>query len=317
MGVTLKLCAGKADDGNDGAGINDAQQAAENLGIPHTVLDFTEAFREKVILLFIEAYEQGLTPNPCIDCNRYVKAMLFERAKQLGIDYVVTGHYAQIEYDGRCKLKKALDASKDQSYFLYALTQEQLKMSLFPLGGLRKPEVRKIAALEGFPVAEKPDSQDICFVPDGNYAGFIESYTGECGVPGDFLDTSGNALGRHKGLIRYTVGQRKGLGIALGQPMYVHSKCTKSNTVTLCTDKELFSEAFYANAFNWIYEKPGGPIDIAAKIRYSQSAFPATAEPQNDGTVRICFAEPRRAVAKGQAVVLYDGDYVVGGGTII
>jgi tRNA-specific 2-thiouridylase len=238
------------------------------------------------------------------------------------MDCIATGHYARIEYNaesGRYLLKKAVDETKDQSYVLYAMTQEQLSYTLFPLGELHKPEVREIAKKQGFVNADKHDSQDICFVRDGNdYAGFIERYTGKKYDEGDFIDMNGNILGRHKGLIRYTIGQRKGLGLSLKRPMYVHFKDTKNNTVTLCEDDGLFSKSLDAVDFNWIArEKTDIPIRVKAKIRYNQTGQWATAAQASPDTVHIEFDEPQRAIAKGQAAVLYDGDIVVGGGTIL
>ena len=299
---------------------NLAEKVADRLDIPFYVFNLAEDFKKQVIGRFIASYENGATPNPCIDCNRFIKFdRLFLRAKQLGLDYVVTGHYARIEQNGsRFLLKKGVDSSKDQSYVLYAMTQEQLGHTLFPLGGLKKSEVREIAAKHGFVNAEKPESQDICFVRDGDYARFIEYHTGKQYQPGNFLDLQGNVLGQHNGLIRYTIGQRKGLGIALGKPMYVCEKRPNDNTVVLCENEKLFQKELYANDFNWIAEDtPSNPIRIKAKIRYNQSEQWATAESIAQDTVRIVFDEPQRAIAAGQAVVLYDGDIVVGGGTIL
>jgi tRNA-specific 2-thiouridylase len=301
----------------------DARNVAYSMGIPYYICNFTQDFREQVISRFIESYQKGATPNPCIDCNRYIKfEKLLSRAKQLDMDYIATGHYARIERDeesGRYLLKKAADDSKDQSYVLYAMTQEQLSRALFPLGGLRKSTVREIAKNQGFVNADKHDSQDICFVRDGNdYAGFIEQYTGKKYEEGDFIDMNGNILGKHKGLIRYTIGQRKGLGLSLKKPMYVHFKDTENNTVTLCEDNGLFSKSLDASDFNWIAcEKIDSPIHVKAKIRYNQTGQWATVTQTSPDTVHIEFDEPQRAIAKGQAAVLYDGDIVVGGGTIL
>jgi tRNA-specific 2-thiouridylase len=290
------------------------------LGIPFYVLNLADDFKKQVIDRFVSEYRQGATPNPCIDCNRYIKfERLFSRASGLGMDYVVTGHYARIEHDpatGRFLLKKALDASKDQSYVLYAMTQDQLRRTVFPLGSMTKTEVRSIAESHGFSNAKKPDSQDICFVRDGDYASFITQYTGEGSREGDFIDTNGRVLGRHKGHIRYTIGQRKGLGAAFGKPMYVCAKNPVQNTVTLCEDAGLFTRSLYAKDFNWIpFDAPKGPVRVKARVRYSQAEQWATAHAEGD-RVHIQFDEPQRAIAKGQAVVLYDGDIVAGGGTI-
>ena len=300
--------------------VEDARSVAYKIGIPYYVFNFTGDFHEKVISRFVSAYEHGLTPNPCIDCNRYLKFdELYTRAEILGCEYLVTGHYARIEkYNGEYLLKKALDESKDQSYVLYFLTQEQLAHTLFPLGTMKKPDVRALAEKNGFINASKPDSQDICFVPDGDYGAFLERYTGKKYTKGDFLDTDGKVLGNHNGTIRYTIGQRKGLGIAFGKPLYVKQIDVKNNTVTLAEEQELYSDTLTAEDFHWISgHAPSSETICKAKVRYRQKEQPATAYPQQDGTVKIVFDEPQRAITPGQAVVLYDGDYVVGGGTII
>jgi tRNA-specific 2-thiouridylase len=301
----------------------DARNVAYAMGMPFFVYNFTQDFKKQVIGRFIESYQNGATPNPCIDCNRYIKfEKLLERAKQLGMDYIATGHYAIVEYDapsGRYFLKKSADEAKDQSYVLYAMTQEQLSCTLFPLGALNKPAVRGIAKEQGFVNADKHDSQDICFVRDGSdYAEFIEQYTGKKNEEGDFVDMRGNVLGRHKGLIRYTIGQRKGLGLSLKKPLYVHSKNIKNNTVTLCEREGLFAKSLNAADFNWIAcEKINSPIRVKTKIRYNQAEQWSTAMQTSDDTVHIEFDEPQWAIAQGQAAVLYDGDTVVGGGTIL
>ncbi len=297
----------------------DARAVAYKLGIPHYSFNFTEDFKAQVIDKFIKSYESGRTPNPCIDCNRYLKFdRLFRRATELGCDFVVTGHYARIEQSGgRYLLKKAADEGKDQSYVLYAMTQEQLSRAKFPLGGLNKVEVRRIAAEHGFSNAGKRDSQDICFVPDGDYARVIETNTGRTYPHGKFVDRNGIVLGEHKGIIRYTVGQRKGLGLALREPMYVCEKRVSDNTVVLGRNEELFSRELYASDFNWI-ACSGAPkeLRVKAKIRYSHRGQWATVTPEGTDAVRIVFDDPQRAVTPGQAVVLYDGEIVVGGGTV-
>jgi len=302
--------------------VKDARNVANSIGIPFFVYNFTEDFKKQVIGRFIESYKNGETPNPCIDCNRYIKfEKLFERAMSLGMDYIATGHYAVTEQDaatGRRLLKKAADKGKDQSYVLYAMTQEQLSRALFPLGTLTKNETRAIAKERGFINADKRDSQDICFVPDGDYAAFIEKYTGVKNEDGDFTDLSGEVIGRHKGHIRYTIGQRRGTGISGKEPVYVHSKNAEKNTVTLCDRNGLYGKSLYAGDFNWIaFEKPAGTIRVKAKIRYNQSEKWATATSVSENKVHIEFDEGQWAIAKGQAAVLYDGDIVVGGGTII
>ena len=299
--------------------VEDARSVAYKIGIPYYVFNFTDDFRKEVIAGFVRSYEEGRTPNPCIDCNRYMKFdKLYERARILGCEYIVTGHYARIEeHDGEFFLKKALDGQKDQSYVLYFLTQEQLAHTLFPLGVMAKSEVRAMAEENGFINAAKPDSQDICFVPDGDYGAFLERYTGKEYAPGPFLDPDGNVLGMHHGIVRYTIGQRKGLGIALGKPVYVSHIDTVRNTVTLAEDRDLYADTLTADAFHWISGKiPAGEVRCAAKIRYRHKEQPAAACPQPDGSVRIVFDEPQRAITPGQAVVLYDGDTVLSGGRI-
>lgn len=324
IGVTLKLFS------NDDAGIReksccsledveDAKNVAWRMGITHYTFNFKDDFKTQVIERFIDAYENGRTPNPCIDCNRYIKfKRLLERARQLDYDYVATGHYARIEEDnGRFLLKKGIDISKDQSYVLYSMTQEQLKHTLLPLGGMKKSEVREIAEEQGFINAKKHDSQDICFVPDGDYASFIENYAGRKYPCGSFVDLEGNVLGEHKGIIRYTIGQRKGLGLALPKPMYVCRTCLENNTVVLGDNTDLFSKELDAEDINLIAcDSIERPMSVRAKIRYSQSEQPATVWQTGRDSIHVEFDEPQRAITRGQAVVLYDGDMVVGGGVI-
>ncbi len=327
-GITMKLYD------NEDIGINnsktccsaddiaDARAVCNRLSIPYYVFNFRDSFNEAVIDRFIEAYENGSTPNPCIDCNRYIKFdRLMQRMKELEMDYVVTGHYARIEFDEKSErfiLKKALDNTKDQSYVLYSLTQQQLKHTLFPLGELNKTEVRKIAEENGFINADKHDSQDICFVPDGKYAEFIEGYTGKSYPHGDFVDKNGNVLGEHKGIIRYTIGQRKGLGLALPAPMYVCEKDLKNNKVVLGFNEDLFTSQLYADNINLITcDKITEPMRVYAKVRYNQKEQPAVVTQIDKDRIHVIFDEPQRAICKGQAVVMYDGDTVVGGGTII
>ncbi len=297
----------------------DAGRVARRLGMPFYVFNFTEDFRREVILPFADAYARGETPNPCIECNRRMKfGKLFSRAADLECDAVATGHYARIvPENGRYVLKKALDESKDQSYVLYGMTQLQLAHTLFPLGNLRKTDVRRLAAESGFSTADKPDSQDICFVPDGNYARVVEQYRG-APTPGDFIDRNGVRLGMHRGICRYTVGQHKGLGLSLPRKLYVCEIDPVANTVMLGTEQELYTTEAAAIGFNWISgETPAAPVVCRARTRYRQPEADATVYPQGDAAVRIRFAEPQRAVTPGQAVVLYDGDTVLGGGTLI
>ena len=301
--------------------VEDARSVARRMGIPHYVFNFREDFEEKVIRTFVRSYEQGRTPNPCIDCNKFLKFdRLLRRAMELGCDYVVSGHYARIRQDpdtGRYLLYKAEDQAKDQTYFLACLNQEQLAHIQFPLGALTKAQVREIAEEQGFVNARKHDSQDICFVPDGDYAAFLTRYTGKAYPEGDYLDLNGKVIGKHRGAVCYTLGQRKGLGIALGAPAYVCAKDMEKNTVTLGPNEALFSSALRADNWNW-YPFPAltEPMRVTAKIRHSQQEHPATVYPEANGFARVEFDTPQRAVTPGQAVVLYQGDLVIGGGTI-
>ena len=301
--------------------VADAQSVASRLGIPFYTFDYQNEFRCRVMDAFVKCYESGMTPNPCVVCNQQLKFGLFlEKALELGCDYVVTGHYARIKQDaesGRWILQKALDETKDQSYFLYGLTQKQLSHILFPLGELTKAQTREIAQAQGFVTAKKKDSQDICFVPDGDYFTFMERHTGHSYPEGDFLDQDGNVVGRHKSAVAYTLGQRKGLGLSMGEPVYVCDKDVVSNTVTIGPNDALMHSALRANGWFW-HSVPQltEPMRIYAKARSRMVEQPATAYPEDNGFVRIEFDTPQRAITPGQAVVLYDGDIVVGGGTI-
>lgn len=300
--------------------VEDARAVCARLGVPHYVLNMTADFEKEVMERFVRAYEQGFTPNPCIDCNRYMKfERLLHKALTLEMDYVATGHYARIEKQGdRLVLKKAKDLHKDQSYVLYSLTREQLTHTLFPLGGLTKPEVREIAAENGFVNANKHDSQDICFVPNGDYFSFIEKYTGKTYPAGDFVDLDGKVLGQHKGIIRYTVGQRRGLGLALPASMYVVQKDLEQNRVVLGFNEDLFLKEVTVRDMNLTAcDRLDRPTRLCAKIRYNQTEQPATVVQTDETHLKIVFDEPQRAVTAGQAAVLYDGDTVVGGGTIV
>jgi tRNA-specific 2-thiouridylase len=301
--------------------VQDAKQVAYTLGMPHYVFNFSDEFRNTVIKRFVDAYLNGATPNPCIDCNRFIKFQkLIHRTMEIGYDVLATGHYARIEYDSGSKrylLKKAFDKAKEQSYVLYAMTQEQLARTEFPLGELTKEQVRKIAEENGFINARKRDSQDICFVPDSDYASFIESYTGIKSPKGYFIDENGNILGEHQGIIRYTIGQRKGLGLALQRPMYVYEKDVETNTVKLCENSGLFHRELTASDINLIAtDKLTGRVRLTAKIRYKHPEQYCYAEQIGEDKLHVVFDEPQRAIAKGQALVLYDGDTVVGGGTV-
>ena len=301
--------------------VEDARSVAYHMDMPYYVFNFTADFHTEVMDRFVEAYENGCTPNPCIDCNRYLKFdKMFHRMQEIGYDYIVTGHYARVEYDekrDRYLLKKAVDDTKDQSYVLYMLTQEQLAHVKLPLGGLRKDQVRVIAEEHGFINARKHDSQDICFVPDGDYAKFIEKYTGKKTPEGDFVDKEGNYIGRHKGIIHYTIGQRRGLGIPAASRLYVCEISPKTNTVVLGDNSDLFSSELEADSVNLISVADlSEPKRVTAKIRYRHKEQPAIAWQTPDGILHVKFDEPQRAITKGQAVVMYDGDEVVGGGVI-
>ena len=301
--------------------IADARKVAEGLGIPYDVVNFSDNFREYVLEPFVFAYENGATPNPCINCNRHLKfESLFRKAQELGLDCVVTGHYARIAYDAssaRWVLKKGLDHDKDQSYVLYNLTQEQLSHTLFPLGEMHKPDVRQLAEANGFVTAEKKESMDICFVKDENYFDFIERFTGKTYPEGDFVDASGNVMGTHKGIIRYTIGQRKGLGLALKAPAYVCQVDPAENKVLLGANEDLFSTTLTAKDINLIsVARIDEPMRVKAKVRSRHKEADATVTQLDDDTIQVVFDEPQRAITKGQAVVLYDGETVVGGGTI-
>jgi tRNA-specific 2-thiouridylase len=298
---------------------DDARAVCERIGIDYNIYHYEAEFQEKVIEPFVCSYERGETPNPCIRCNRYLKFdLLYNKAKELGYDNIVTGHYARIEeHDGEYFLKKALDETKDQSYVLYSLTQEQLKHTCFPLGGMRKEDVRREAEASGFVNADKPDSQDICFVPDGDYAKVIETYTGNVPEPGNFVDKAGNVIGPNKGIIHYTIGQRKGLGISAPEPLYVCEIRPETREVVLGSNDDLMSRELTVQDFNWISgEAPTEPFRCKAKIRYRQKEQWAVVTPIGQDRVQIAFDEPQRAITAGQAAVLYDGDIVLGGGTI-
>ncbi len=321
-GSTMRLCDEELLNTPLTDSWEDARRIAENLGIPFFVMSCQAAFRQCVVEPFIDCYENGGTPNPCVYCNKKLKFGLFlEEALQKGYDCIATGHYAEIKKDpttGRHLLYRAADGSKDQTYFLYSLTQHQLAHTCFPLGALTKEQVRTIAAEQNFLNAQKKDSQDICFIPDGDYVTFMKRYTGKTYPVGNYLDKDGNVLGQHSGAVSYTIGQRKGLGIALGAPAYVCAKDMDANTVTLDTDEAvLFHTTLLANDWNWIpFPTLTEPLRVTAKVRYRHKEQPATVYPEDNGFARVVFDTPQRAITTGQAVVLYDGDLVIGGGTI-
>ena len=312
---TSKTCCALSD-------VQDAKTVAYKLGIDHFVYNFRDLFHERVINHFVNSYLEGKTPNPCIDCNRYIKFdKLIERALLLGFDYVATGHYASITRDaesGRYRLLRGKDRTKDQSYVLYTLTQEQLEHTLFPLGEMDKTTVREIAENAGLINARKPDSQDICFVPDGDYPAFIDKAVPLRVTGGDFIDTDGKAIGKHKGVTHYTIGQRRGIAAAFGKPMYVVAKNAERNTVTLGENADLMAQTLVADDINLIsIASLDEPMSVTAKIRYNQTEQEAVIKPETDGSIRVDFAQSQRAISSGQAVVFYSGETVVGGGTII
>jgi len=326
IGCTMKLHNNNDDEVAEAAhtccslsDVEDARSVAIRLGMPYYVFNFQDDFKEKIIDKFIRSYQSGRTPNPCIDCNRFMKFdKLFERGKVLGCDYIVTGHYARIAFsDGIYHLYKAVDPSKDQSYVLYGMNQEQLAHTRFPLGGMCKTETRALAEEGNFINADKPDSQDICFVPDGDYASVIAKYSGVTEKPGKFVDTNGNVLGDHKGITHYTIGQRKGLGIPMKMPVYVQKIDVERNEVVLGTNEELFKTTLTASEMNWISGSvPASEFRCSGKIRYRHTEQPCVVTPVGDDKISLVFDEPQRAITPGQAVVLYLGDEVLGGGII-
>lgn len=321
IGVTMQIWTDTSHD--DGccslSAVEDARRVANKLGIAYYVFNMKEDFQKYVIEYFVKEYESGRTPNPCIACNRYVKfGSLLDKAKSMNIDYVATGHYAIIEkLNDRYILKKAIDDTKDQSYVLYNLNQEQLSRTLFPLGKYKKSEIREIARELGFGVASKPDSQEICFVDDNDYNNFIKTHSNNTSSIGEIVDIQGNVLGHHNGITKFTIGQRRGLGIALGKPMFVVDIDIENNRVILGENDDLFVKEIYAYDLNWIsIDKLDKPLRIKAKIRYKAQEQDATVEPLEEGKVKIIFDEKQRAATPGQSVVFYKDDTVVGGGII-
>ncbi|MCL2637680.1 MAG: tRNA 2-thiouridine(34) synthase MnmA [Oscillospiraceae bacterium] len=315
IGATMKLYDGAE------AACDEARSVAERFGISHHVFDLKEQFKQKVIESFVNSYISGETPNPCVVCNKHIKFGAFlDCAESLGCDYFATGHYARVEFDkasGRFLLKKAL-SPKDQSYVLYGLSQEQLSRIIFPLGDLKgdKKQVRELAREHGLN-ADKPDSQDICFIPDGDYAGYIERFIGKSFQSGDIIDKNGKLLGRHNGIINYTIGQRKGLGLAAPEPLYVTGKNAKTGTVTAGGSSELFSSRLTARELNWIaFPELKETLRLSARTRYSGQEQPCTVSPTGENCVHVAFDSPQRALTPGQSVVFYDEDVVIGGGTI-
>lgn len=328
IGVTMRLWdddLSEFDPDNRGccslSAVEDARRVADTLGIPYYVLNFRQMFQETVIDYFVKEYAAGRTPNPCIACNRYVKFEgLLEKARQLGAHYVATGHYARIVYDaarGRHLLKRGADVTKDQSYALYHLNQQTLAHFLMPLGDYAKTETRRLAREFGLAVADKPDSQEICFIPDNDYKRYLNDHAPGSIRPGNIVDTTGKIIGRHAGLPLYTVGQRKGLGLAVGHPLYVVALDYDKNELLVGTDRDVFARELIADDLNWILmDHLADQLTVKAKIRYSAIPADATLTPCTDGRVHVTFAAPQRAITPGQSVVFYDDDMVVGGGII-
>ena len=298
---------------------DEAQRVAHKLGIPHYVVNFCEIFEGKVVTDFCREYSRGRTPNPCIRCNQYIKfGALLNRARELDANLIATGHYARIEKSNeRYILKKGVDTTKDQSYALYTMTQDRLEHTLMPLGNLTKERVRQIAQELGLPVASKPESQEICFIPDNDYPRFLEEHMSQATKPGPILNRKGNILGEHRGIIHYTIGQRRGLGIPAKEPLYVVAIDPDRNAVIIGSRNDVYEDELIADEINWIaFEEPPQPIEVKAKIRYLHRKARALVNPLGNGRARIKFEEPQMAITPGQAVVFYDGEVVVGGGTI-
>ena len=317
-GATMTLYRPNGETG-DTQDVTDARAICEKLGIPHKTYDMGEVFCRCVIEDFIRVYEEGGTPNPCVTCNKTIKfGALWEAVRADGADRIATGHYARIRREGdRCLLCKAADEGKDQSYFLWQLPRELLPHILFPLGEMTKPEIRALAASLSFETAHKSDSQDICFVPDGDYAGFMEAYTGRTPEAGDFVHTDGRVLGQHKGIIHYTIGQRKGLGIALGEPAFVCGKDPVTRRVVLGKNQDLFTREVHLTDVNLLsVDSIDIPMAVTARIRSTHRGDAATVVMTGENTATVVFDTPQRAVCAGQSCVFYDGNVVVGGGII-
>lgn len=301
--------------------VEDARKIAMQLSIPYYVMNFKKIFEQKVIDYFVKEYQEGRTPNPCIACNRFVKwEALLQRSLQIGADYIATGHYARIEQlpNGRYTLRRSVTTKKDQTYALYQLTQYQLEHTLMPVGAYTKEQIRTIADQRNWDVAKKPDSQEICFIPDQDYAAFITKYTKQEQQPGNFVDLYGNILGRHKGIIHYTVGQRRGLGICAKEPLYVLQICKENNEVILGPRSQLEKKELYANQLNFMaIEDLEHPMQVMAKIRYNHPGAQAVIEKTGEDQIHCVFEQPQRGITPGQAVVFYQDEWVIGGGTIL
>lgn len=328
VGVTMQIWQdedGEVQEENGGccglSAVDDARRVAWELDIPYYVMNFKQEFKEHVIDYFVDEYICGRTPNPCIACNRYVKwESLLKRSLDIGAEYIATGHYARIEQlpNGRYALRKSVTAAKDQTYALYNLTQYQLEHTLMPVGEYSKDEIRAIADRIHLQVANKPDSQEICFIPDHDYAKFIEENSDTSLPEGNFVDLDGNVLGRHKGITHYTIGQRKGLNLSMKRPVFVVEIRPETNEVVIGDSEDVFSDRLQCDHLNWMAVDGlhGKEMQVTAKIRYSHKGAPCTIREVGDDVVECVFEEPQRAITPGQAVVFYDGDYVVGGGII-
>lgn len=325
-GITIKLWPKYIDPSEDTGGccslaaVEDARRVAQILDIPYYVLNMQKEFQEQVIDRFTDEYKLGRTPNPCIECNRSIKfGRLLEKAVQLGMDYVATGHYARIiREDGGARLFRGRDMDKDQSYALYALDQDMLRKILFPVGEYRKDEIRALAAKYGLRIANKPDSQEICFIPDNNYKEFLMAHGGVRQKPGNIVDIKGNVLGTHTGIYNYTIGQRKGLGLAAGEPLYVVDLNPEDNTVVVGSNTDVFSSVFTVTDFNWISGgAPAKQFTAGVMIRYNSKSHPAEISLETENRVRVEFNQPQRAVTPGQSAVVYKDEEVLGGGIIL
>lgn len=324
IGVTMQTWQEENENNNGSCGSNiveDAREVASQIGIPYYVIDFKKEFKENVIDYFVSEYQKGRTPNPCVVCNRYVKwEALLKKSKELGAEYIATGHYARIDKlsNGRYAIRNSVTANKDQTYALYNLTQEQLSHTMMPVGEYTKDQIRDIAAKIGIVVANKPDSQDVCFIPDNNHTAYIEKVTGKKNKPGNFVDMQGNIIGTHEGIEKYTIGQRKGLNLPMGERVFVTKINTETNEVVIGGPMDVFTDRLIADNVNYMgIEDIKDEIRALAKIRYSHKGTMCTVRKTGDNRIECIFDEPVRAVTPGQAVVLYDGEYVLGGGTII